>query len=416
MKKLLSTVCLFLAFAALAEPDTNLLGQSGSYPVGNAATWYNNPYRVGSWSAMDQVRGMDVRSVSRGTGTAAPLPAMAAPPAIRYRYRNIGYSLNEYLEHQRITGLLILKNGEIVAERYRYGRTEEARYLAFSMSKTVVSLLVGIAQAKSIIASLDDPAEKYAPELAGSAYGATPIRALLRMASGLTFTERYDGSDDVARMSRAAATGNTSVLSVLRSVSERHDPSGQKFVYASAESEVLGRVLAGATGQSLAALTSQWLWQPMGTEQDAFWVLGKDGIERASGYFNARLRDWGRLGLLLANEGRVGTGADAVQVVPRDYVFAATDAASQPEAFRPRSATPYFGYGYQIWILPMKERTFALQGVYGQAVYVQPATGIVMVQTAAFEGAGGRQDPVAYAERDAFMRGVLDSLGGRTAE
>ena len=105
-----------------------------------------------------------------------------------------------------------------------------------------------------------------------------------------------------------------------------------------------------------------------------------------------------------------------MQVVPRDYVFAATDAASQPEAFRPRSATPYFGYGYQIWILPMKERTFALQGVYGQAVYVQPATGIVMVQTAAFEGAGGRQDPVAYAERDAFMRGVLDSLGGRTAE
>jgi CubicO group peptidase (beta-lactamase class C family) len=83
-----------------------------------------------------------------------PLPATRQPPAIRYRFRNIGYTLDDYLEHQRVTGLLILKNGEIVAERYRYGRSEGARFLSFSMAKSVTSMLVGIALDKGLIASL----------------------------------------------------------------------------------------------------------------------------------------------------------------------------------------------------------------------------------------------------------------------
>jgi CubicO group peptidase (beta-lactamase class C family) len=117
----------------------------------------------------------------------------------------MGYTLADYLEHQRTTGLLVLKNGEIVAEHYRYGRKDDARFLSFSMAKSVTSLLLGKALSLGLIASLDDPAEKYAKELAGSPYGATTIRQLLRMSSGLTFTERYDGKDDLSRLSRAAA-------------------------------------------------------------------------------------------------------------------------------------------------------------------------------------------------------------------
>ena len=233
------------------------------------------------------------------------------------------------------------------------------------------------------------------------------------MSSGLTFTERYDGTDDIARMSRAATTGQPPVTDVLRSITDRHAPAGEKFVYASAETEVLGRVLAGATGRTVADLTSDWLWQHLGAEQDAFWVLAKDGSERASGYFNASLRDWGRLGLLLAQGGKAAGG---MQAVPLPYLLDATDPARQPDAFKPRKATPYHGYGYQFWLLPLRERTFVLQGVHGQAVYVQPASGIVMVQTAAFEAASGRQDPQPPAERDAMWRGVLQSLGGSTAE
>ena len=149
-------------------------------------------------------------------------------------------------------------------------------------------------------------------------------------------------------------------------------------------------------------------------------MLAKDGSERASGYFNASLRDWGRLGLLLAKDGVVDGKAGATQVVPREYLLDATDPARQSPVFKPRKATPYMGYGYQFWLLPIKERTFALQGVHGQVVYVQPGVngqgGIVMVHTAAWEQASGRQDPAPWAERDALWRGVLQALGGSTQE
>lgn len=408
--RLSMALALLALTGAHAEPDEAALGKERGYPVGTAATWYNDPYRVGSWSAMDQV-GLPVRSVPRGSVTTA-LPRSAQPAQIRYRYRNIGYTLDEYLERQRVTGLLVIRNGEIVAERYRYGRSDQARFLSFSMAKSVISMLVGIALERGVISSLDDPADKYAKELAGSPYGATPIRHLLRMSSGLTFTERYDGNDDVARMSRAATTGRPPVVDVLRSITERHSPAGSKFAYASAETEVLGRVLAGASGRSVAALTSEWLWQPLGAESDAFWVLSRDGQERSSGYFNATLRDWGRLGWMLAQDGRVGER----QVVPREYLLEATDAARQPAAFRPRTEGRYFGYGYQFWLFPLRERSFGLQGVHGQAVFVQPSSGIVMVQTSAYQAASGQQDPQPGLERDAFWRGVLQSLGGSTRE
>jgi CubicO group peptidase (beta-lactamase class C family) len=158
----------------------------------------------------------------------------------------------------------------------------------------------------------------------------------------------------------------------------------------------------------VAELTSEWLWQPLGAERDAFWVLAHDGQERTSGFFNAALRDWARLGWMLARDGRVGER----QVVPREYVLDATDPERQPAAFKPRRATPYFGYGLQFWLFPMQVRSFAFQGVHGQAVFVQPASGIVMVQAAANEAVSGQQDPQPGQERDAFWRGVLQSLGG----
>jgi CubicO group peptidase (beta-lactamase class C family) len=407
-----------LAGATLhAEPDEAVLNKANGYPVGSLATWYSDPYRVGSWSAMDKVPGIKVRGVER-PAEASPLPRAANPTAISYRYKNTNYTLADYLDRQRATGLLLLKNGEIVAEHYRYGRKDDARFLSFSMAKSVTSLMVGKALSLGLIASLDDPAEKYAKELAGSPYGATTIRQLLRMSSGLTFTERYDGKDDIALLSRAAAgaPGAGKPVDVLKSITDRHSPSGEKFVYASSETDVLGRVLAGAAGKNMSELTTEWLWKPMGAEHDAFWRVGVDGQEIAHGGFNASLRDWARLGQLLANDGRAidkATGKPgAQQVLPLDYLLDATDATRQPAAFKPRTATPYFGYGYQFWLMPLRARTFAMQGIHGQTVYVQPSTGIVMVLTSVWEQASGKQDVQPYEERDALWRGVLQSLGG----
>ena len=405
------------AGAAQAEPDEAALNKANGYPIGNARTWYTEAYRVGSWSALDKVPGLQTRIVAR-PDQASPLPRVANPAPIAYRYKNAGYTLADYLDRQRTTGLIVLKNGEIVAEHYRYGRKDDARFLSFSMAKSVTSLLIGKALSLGLIASLDDPAEKYAKDLAGSPYGATTVRQLLRMSSGLTFTERYDGKDDLARLSRAAAgaPGAGLPLDVLKSITDRHSPPGEKFVYASSETDVLGRVLAAAAGKNMAELTTEWLWKPMGAEHDAFWRVAVDGQEQANGGFNASLRDWARLGQLLANDGRAvdkSTGKPgALQVVPLDYLLAATDPARQPQAFKPRQATPYFGYGYQFWLMPLRERSFAMQGIHGQTVYVQPSSGIVMVMTSVWEQASGKQNVQPYEERDALWRGVLQTLGG----
>jgi CubicO group peptidase (beta-lactamase class C family) len=408
---------LALCLPVHAEPDEELLGKSRAYPLGTAATWYGNPYRVGSWSALNQVPGIVTSTVARAE-TPSPLPRAKEAPAISYRYRNTSYTLADYLERQRATGLLVLKNGEIVAEHYRYGRRDDARFLSFSMAKSVTALLVGIAQARGHIASLDDPAEKYVPTLAGSPYGATTVRQLLRMSSGLTFTERYDGKDDIARLSRATSgtRGADTPTQVLRSITDRHTPASEKFVYASAETDVLGRVLTAATGRNMAELTREWLWLPMGAEHDGYWRVSVDGQEQAYGAFNASLRDWGRLGLLLAKDGKVQSANGVQQVLPLDYLLDATDPARQPPAFKPRRATPYFGYGYQFWLFPMRERSFAMQGIHGQTLFVQPASGIVLVMTSVWEQASGRQDPQPGEERDALWRGVLSSLGGNPRE
>jgi CubicO group peptidase (beta-lactamase class C family) len=419
MNRFLSLVGLaLLALPLHAEPDAEHLGKAQGYPLGTADTWYGNPYRVGSWSALDRVPGVLTRGVARAQ-TFTPLPRAAQASNIVYRYQGVAYTLADYLERQRTTGLLVLKNGEIVAEHYRYGRNADARFLSFSMAKSVTALLVGMAQARGHIASLDDPAGHYVKALADSPYGATTVRQLLRMGSGLTFTERYDGQDDIARLSRAAAgaRGAETPVQVLRSITDRHSAPGEKFVYASAETDVLGRVLTAATGRNMADLTREWLWQPLGAEHNAFWRTGVDGQEQAHGGFNASLRDWGRLGLLLANDGKLpGPDGSMQQLLPLDYLRDATDPARQPLAFQPRRATPYFGYGYQFWLFPMRERSFAMQGIHGQTLFVQPANGIVLVLTSVWESASGRQDPQPGAERDALWRGVLTSLGGSTRE
>jgi CubicO group peptidase (beta-lactamase class C family) len=147
----------------------------------------------------------------------------------------------------------------------------------------------------------------------------------------------------------------------------------------------------------------------MGAENQAHWqVSTTDGSEGVAGSFNASLRDYARFGRLLANDGR----RDDQTIIPREFLLDATDPQRQPAAFKPRVATQFMGYGYQTWLLPYKTRTFALQGIHGQTVYVQPASKIVVVQTAVHTAPSGRQDPRPHQYRQAVWEGVLKSLGG----
>src|SRR5258708_11468601 len=272
------------------------------------------------------------------------------------------------------------------------------------MAKSIVSIAIGMALAEGRIASLDDLVSKYAPKLAGTAYGETSIRNVLRMSSGVQFKEVYDGKDDLAGLAWVRSAGGS--IEELRALTVREAEQGTRFHYASSETVILAVLIRAVTGTTLSEYLTPRLWQPMGAEADATWIRTSDGLEVGSGSFNAILRDYGRLGMLLANYGAAG----GRQVVPKDYLLEATDWHRQPDAFTPKQATPYFGYGYQFWLFPGEKRRFALLGVYGQSIFVDPELKLVMVITAAAKNASVGKESLAR-ERDAVWRGLVGKYG-----
>ena len=382
-----------------AAPDEQQLGKASGYPIGNARNWaQDESVRVGSFSHLDQIL---PHNVIKKSATPSSLKVATSTGTITYKFDNKTYTLEDFLAHQRITGLMIIKDDRILAERYQYDRNPQHRLLSHSMAKSIVSLAVGIAVAEKKIRSLDDKAETYEPRLAGSAYGQTSIRNLLRMASGAKFREVYDNNDDLARLS--AKRHEEGTIPALLSFSEREAKEGTRFKYSSAEAVVLVAVLRGATGASLSDYLTERLWQPMGAEADATWAtVRSDGYENGGGRFNAVLRDYGRLGRLLAGDGAI----NGRQIIPKAYLIEATDWRRQPDAFRPQTATSYFGYGYQFWTYPGNKRRFALLGVYGQSIFVDPETKLVMVITAVARNASTAKDSLAR-ERDALWRSLV---------
>ena len=302
-------------------------------------------------------------------------------------------------------GLLVIKDGVIQIERYQYDRTPEHRFLSQSMAKSVLSLGVGFAVDDKLL-DLDQPAQHYVPALQGTIYGEATLRNLLRMSSGARFLEDYSGQDDFSRFNKASLAGG--VVAGAKVVDVRAYPQGEKFNYASAETEVLALVLRSVLSVTISEYISQKLWQPLGAEKSALWRSYRDGLEKASGNFNATLRDYGRLGVLLANGGlRPDTQQ---QIIPPHYLEEATRADRQPAQFRPGQARPYYGYGYQFWIFPGKHR-FALLGTYGQSLFVDPEAKLVMVVTAANKTAKTAETGMAQ-EVDAFWRSLVNHWSG----
>jgi len=391
-------------FAADAAPDEELLGKSAGYPIGTPQTWFLGEHvRIGSFSHLDEI--LPHHTLKR-SATPLQLPKAANAPDISYRFEERDNTLDDFLSHQRVTGFLLIKDGQILAERYQYGRTDQNRFVSHSMAKSIVSIAVGMALAEKKIASLDDTIAKYVPRLAGSAYGETTIRNTLRMASGVAFSEVYDGKDDVTRFVRLRRAYDS--ITALREFNTREAEQGTRFHYASSETVALTVLLQSVTGMSLSEYVTPRLWQPMGAEADATWISYPDGTDEGLGAFNATLRDYGRLGVLLANDGAIG----GKQIIPKDYLLEATDWHRHPEAFRPRTATPFFGYGYQFWLFPGETRRFALFGVYGQAIFVDPELRLVMVTTAATK----TPDVVSESyprERGALLRSIIEKYGGK---
>ena len=376
-------------------PDAEDYGASQGYPIGDRSTYSRIPFLVGSYSQLDQI--FEGRLIRRAT-MPSPLPRAASEPVVRYEYQGQTFTLDDYLTRNPATGLLVARGDTILVERYQYARHDRHRFTSWSMAKTVTGMLIGIAIAEGHIRSVDDPAAAYVPALADIEYGRTSLRHLLQMSSGVRFVEEYTGTDDVSRLAattfRQVGSGGVEAVTPFN---VRVAPAGTRFNYASVETQVLGLVLRNAVGRPVADYLQEKIWEPIGAEADATWLIDRTGQEATYCCINAVLRDYARLGLLLAHDG-YWRGR---QIIPAAWIKEAT--IVRPGQPQPGSG----GYGYQVWLFAGERRMFALRGIRGQAIYVDPASRLVMVHTAVRKQA---RDP-GVREANALWRSLVEQLG-----
>lgn len=351
-------------------------GAQEHYPLPEPGKMRTQKSFVGYYSHFDQIVPAD--DVAKD-GSPSPLKRAPDEITISYPYNAHIQTPDSYLDRNPVTGLLIARDDTILYEHYRYGRRDTDRLMSQSMAKTIVGMLIGIALSEGTIHSLDDHADVYVPELAGNAYGETSIRDLLHMASGVAFHEDSNPGDDRSRLGRdlfwPKAVG---AIAAVKRFNTRARAPGEHFSYASIETEVLGLVLSHATHMTVARYASERIWKKMGMESDASWAHDPTGEDVTYCCFSARLRDWARLGLMMANDG----AWNGQQIVPRDWLLQSTTVVSSSSFLAPGHATPVLGYGNQVWILPGERRVFALLGMDGQRIFIDPRSKLVLVQTA----------------------------------
>jgi CubicO group peptidase (beta-lactamase class C family) len=338
-------------------PDAEEYGAREGYPVKiiNRA-----PFFVGAFSHHDQI--FEGRIVRRAA-MPSRLDRASAEPPLRYEYGVKTLTLDDYLTHNPTTGLLIARGDTILVERYQYARNDRHRFASFSMAKTVTAMLIGVAIAEGHIRSVDDLAAAYVLALADTEYGRTSLRHLLQMSSGVQFSEKYSGRDDVARLFvETVFQEGAGGVEAVKPYNERGWPSGTIFSYASVETQVLGLVLRGAVGRPVADYLHEKIWEPIGAEADATWLVDRSGQEATYCCLNAVLRDYVRLGLLLAHDGNWR----GRQLIPVAWINDATRVRDDQPHLRPGTARRYLGYGYQVWLLPGERRMFALLGAHGR--------------------------------------------------
>jgi CubicO group peptidase (beta-lactamase class C family) len=350
------------------------------------------------------------RVIPRGD-TVRPLPPHARSLAdLTFEVGDLRLSVSDYMTSRRTAGLLILKDGEIALERYGTGSGPESRRTSYSTAKSMTSTLVGAALHDGAIGSLDDRCDLYLPRLRGSAYEGVTVRDVMRMCSGAGWSEEDDGQADGGRLQLALASRRPGAMLDLACTLPRAHPQGTVFNYSTVESCVLGAVISAATGRPLADYCAETIWEPAGMEADGYWLLESDGGLEMGGFgVSARLRDVGRFGLLVLEDGEAFSGR---RVLPPGWRDLAGQPDSAPTAFGRLMRGSLAGYGYQWWAVPplpggVNNGAFSARGAFGQFIFVNPTEQVVVAIQSAWRQP---QDSDAEVEIVAMIRAAVRAL------
>lgn len=358
-----------LPFALLA-----LIGWGAFAYIWPKVSLFYPEYRVERFRSME-----DVFPVQEISASPDPVSFKTAPTPLPqdYLYRGEARDLDAFLSRSQTTAFLVFHRGVLHYESYYQGTVAQDRLTSFSVAKSFVSTLVGIAHAEGLITSLEDPVSKYLPALAQGGYQEARIVDLLTMSSGVAFSEVYDDpQSDAYQIYNKLFLGMRGIESVVLDYPVQ-GPAGQNFHYASLDAQVLGLVVEAATGQPLGDYLAQKLWHPLGAESPASWVSDVHGTVLGFWGLNATARDFARLGLLFAQDGHW----QGQRLLPSEWIARATRPGAD---YLTRGAIEvHWGYGFQWWLPTGADGDYVAIGIWGQFIYVDPDSQTVIVKLSA---------------------------------
>jgi len=289
------------------------------------------------------------------------------------------------LDETYADGFLVLKDGKVAYERYFNGMDERTLHLSQSMAKSVTGSVFGILVGRGLI----DPAlpvTTYLPELAATGWAGASVQHVLDMTSGVRFSEEYTdpysdiGQVDVATGWKPVPPGSdpdfrwpSHMFELILGLKEQSRPHGAEFEYRSIETDVLAFIMERVTGKRLPQLVSEEIWQKLGADESACFTVDSTGYAVADGGFNATLRDYGRFGQLILDNGG--------GVVPAGWIEATRDGRHGAD-FNP--SLPEGSYRNQFWIEDPRSRALMCRGVFGQLIHIDWDTRMVVVKLSTY--------------------------------
>ena len=362
-------------------------------PTNRDLLFWTQPQRDAAFRALDRLPILAKSHTIAASST--PKPLQQGEPL------KLPLDLDAFVAGQRSAALMVLHNGKVRLERYGLGFDKDGRWTSFSVAKSFTSTLAGAALSDGFIKSLDDKVSVYIPDLKGSAYDDVSVRQLLTMTSGVRWNEDYgDPNSDVARFNNhKPEAGIDALVSYMRKL-PRDVPAGTRWLYSTGETNLVGILVSQATKKPLADYLAEKVWQPVGMEQPATWLLSKTGQEISGCCIQASARDYARFGQFILD----GAKVQGQSIVPDDWLAAATTS-------RTSIGQPGRGYGYQWWTYD--SGSFAARGIFGQGIFIDPQRKIVIVTNANWDG--GARDPAASQAREAFYLAVQKAVDDEAA-
>ena len=295
-----------------------------------------------------------------------------------YEFEGEEKQILESIDYFNTDGLMILKDGEVHYENYWNENKETSRHIIWSVSKSFLSALVGIALDEGLIEDINDPIIKYLKDFKDTGYEGVSIKNLLQMSSGIEFNEDYgDPNSDINRYARVTATG-TSQREFAKTLKNSRKP-GTYNHYISLDSQMLGMLIAEVSNMSVKEYLHEKIWSKIGMQDDAFYLTDKQEVEMSLGGLNVTLRDMAKFGQLFLNNGEWNGN----QIVPFEWVANSTtplDIHVQPNAGDELTSDAW-GYGYQWWVPGPEVSDYTAHGIYNQFIYINPESNVVIAKT-----------------------------------